>query len=326
MEKGIIDTHENITDAQLELINRHTRQPLSGEDVFCFNVVLCDNDIDRDFECFTEESLQKLGELFIGKTGIFDHSQKGRDQCARIFDCVTERISGQKTADGRDYIRLKASAYMPKTDENRSLITEINAGIKKEVSVGCRCEEKVCSICGKPAGACAHRKGIFYKSRGVKKLCYFELKNPSDAYEWSFVAVPAQPKAGVVKSFAGGKEEAMKPEEIIKSFENAEEVKLGRMQLDAVCKYISNLENIAKSAKNYLDEQKRLLIARCVSDTNPTLATLISAALDRMNGDELFKMFRTIETNADEYRPQIGAKKSAAAKKASDEKNRAFSL
>ena len=33
------------------------------------------------------------------------------------------------------------------------------------------------------------------------KLCYFTLKAPTDAYEWSFVAVPAQRKAGVMKSF-----------------------------------------------------------------------------------------------------------------------------
>jgi hypothetical protein len=40
-----------------------------------------------------------------------------------------------------------------------------------------------------------------------EKLCFTELKGPLDAYEWSFVAVPAQRNAGVVKRFsekAGG--------------------------------------------------------------------------------------------------------------------------
>ena len=215
---------------------------------------------------------------------------------------------------------------MPKTPENSSLITEINAGIKKEVSVGCRCEEKVCSICGKPEGACSHRKGFVYKTRGEKKLCYFELRSPSDAYEWSFVAVPAQPNAGVIKSFSDRKEKTLKPEEIIKSFKDADEVKLDREQLDAVCKYISNLESIAKSAKSYLDEQKRMILARCVSDTNPTLTALISAALDRMNGDELFKMFRTVETKTDDYCPQTAARHSKTLGTSQSEKNKAFSL
>lgn len=98
MEKGIISTSENVSDAQLELINRHTRKSLKADEVFCFNVVLCDNDIDRDFECFTEKSLKTLSELFIGKTGIFDHSQKGRDQCARIFDCTVEPVTGKKNS------------------------------------------------------------------------------------------------------------------------------------------------------------------------------------------------------------------------------------
>ncbi len=34
-----------------------------------------------------------------------------------------------------------------------------------------------------------------------EKLCFMELQEPTDAYEWSFVAVPAQRRAGVVKRF-----------------------------------------------------------------------------------------------------------------------------
>ena len=33
------------------------------------------------------------------------------------------------------------------------------------------------------------------------KLCFMELREPADAYEWSFVAVPAQRSAGVLKRF-----------------------------------------------------------------------------------------------------------------------------
>ena len=50
-----------------------------------FSVVLCNNDVDRDHEKFTRQALEKLGALFVGKTGIFDHSMKSGDQAARIY-------------------------------------------------------------------------------------------------------------------------------------------------------------------------------------------------------------------------------------------------
>ena len=81
------------------------------------------------------------------------------------------------------------------------MIAEIEGGIKKEVSVGCSMARRVCSICGAEDGGCQHVKGQEYNG----KLCFVELKEPRDAYEWSFVAVPAQRNAGVVKRF--GQEE-----------------------------------------------------------------------------------------------------------------------
>jgi hypothetical protein len=47
-------------------------------------------------------------------------------------------------------------------------------------------------------GGCDHEKGGEY----CGKLCYHILDEPLDAYEWSFVAVPAQVNAGVTKRFA----------------------------------------------------------------------------------------------------------------------------
>ena len=43
------------------------------------------------------------------------------------------------------------------------------------------------------------------------KTCHFVLSDPQDAYEWSFVAVPAQRDAGVIKGmgFTGLSEAAL---------------------------------------------------------------------------------------------------------------------
>lgn len=76
-------------------------------------------------------------------------------------------------------------------------------GIKKEVSVSCAVRRQVCSICGHDIhdrGQCSHGKGQVYG----EKRCIVRLAEPTDAFEWSFVAVPAQPRAGVVKGFQPG--------------------------------------------------------------------------------------------------------------------------
>lgn len=187
------------TPQELELINTYTRNPLKAEDVYCFNLTLCDNEIDRDFERFSTEALEKLSELFVGKTGISDHNMSSCNQTARIYSTRLEEDSTKKTSAGETYVALKAKAYMLRNSDTEALISQIEGGIKKEVSVGCSMKSITCSICSKDMKAheCKHIKGKYYG----KKLCHGILSGANDAYEWSFVAVPAQKNAGVTKSF-----------------------------------------------------------------------------------------------------------------------------
>ena len=124
---------------------------------------------------------------------------KSKDQTARIYSTRVVTDSGRKTADGENYTYVEAKAYMVRTDKNKDLIAEIDAGIKKETSVGCAVRDISCSICGKniKTEGCEHKKGNIYGG----KLCCYLLSEPADAYEWSFVAVPAQKNAGVIKAF-----------------------------------------------------------------------------------------------------------------------------
>ena len=112
------------------------------------------------------------------------------------------RESAQKTQAGDEYRWLKGWAYLLRTEENAGLIAEIEGGIKKEVSVGCSAGRSVCSVCGAEDGDCGHVPGQTYDG-GV---CFRELKDIRDAYEWSFVAVPAQRAAGVLKRFGQERE------------------------------------------------------------------------------------------------------------------------
>lgn len=189
-----------MTKEILDKINRFTRREFSEEEIYVFSVILCDNDIDRDYECFSDNALEQLKELFIGKTGIFDHNASTSNQNARIFETEIIADNERKTRNGSIYKYLKASAYMVRTDENKNLIAEIDGGIKKEVSISCSTNKCICSVCGadKAKTGCNHAKGKTFNG----KLCYVILDDISDAYEWSFVAVPAQVNAGVTKKFS----------------------------------------------------------------------------------------------------------------------------
>ena len=170
--------------------------------MYTFSVRLCDNEIDRDFERFTLQTLEELAPLFVGKAGIFDHQWSARGQAARIYRTEVVREAGQVTRAGDGYAWLKGYAYMVRTESNRDLIAEIEGGIKKEVSVGCAVEHAICSVCGcdRTQTDCGHEKGQEYGGQ----LCWVDLEGAGDAYEFSFVAVPAQPAAGVVKGARRG--------------------------------------------------------------------------------------------------------------------------
>ncbi|MBR5534814.1 MAG: hypothetical protein IKU62_08215 [Ruminiclostridium sp.] len=191
-------------EGELGYINRLACRELTAEEVYTFAVRLCDNQTDRDEEYFDRAALGKLAQLFVGKTGIFDHSWSAKDQTARLYRTELVEEPGVITQAGEPGCYLKGYAYMLRTGENEALIQEIEGGIKKEVSVSCAVSRCVCSICGNDIhdrALCSHVKGRVYEG----KRCMVKLADPTDAYEWSFVAVPAQRRAGVVKAYGTGK-------------------------------------------------------------------------------------------------------------------------
>ena len=175
------------TAAQLEAINALAKTRLNGEQVYVFSLRLCDDQIDRDGERFDTGALPGLAKLFLGKTGILDHRWSTENQVARIFET--------QVVKEKDESYIRAWAYIRRGGKNDELIADIEAGIKKEVSVGCAMAQAVCSVCGSEYGTCGHVKGEHYDGQ----VCAVILKEPVDAYEFSFVAVPAQREAGVMK-------------------------------------------------------------------------------------------------------------------------------
>ena len=180
------------TAAQLETINALAKTRLNGEQVYVFSLRLCDDRIDRDGERFDTGALPGLAKLFLGKTGILDHRWSTENQVARIFET--------QVVKEKDESYIRAWAYIRRGGKNDELIADIEAGIKKEVSVGCAMAQAVCSVCGSEYGTCGHVKGERYDGQ----VCTVILKEPVDAYEFSFVAVPAQRQAGVMKGIGAG--------------------------------------------------------------------------------------------------------------------------
>ena len=180
------------TAVQLEAINAQAKAQLSGEQVYVFSLRLCDDQVDRDFERFDTAALGALAKLFIGKTGVVDHKWSADKQIARIFETQVVKEAGISY--------IKAWAYIRRGGSNDEIIADIEAGIKKEVSVGCAMGMAVCSVCGSEYGTCGHLKGETYDGQ----VCCAILQEPMDAYEFSFVAVPAQRDAGVLKALGGG--------------------------------------------------------------------------------------------------------------------------
>lgn len=175
------------TKAQLEAINAMAKAELTEDQVYAFAVRLCDDQLDRDYERFDTAALPELARMFIGKCGVVDHKWSAQEQVARVF--ATEVVS----ENGVSF--LKAWAYIRRGGKGDEWIADIEAGIKKEVSIGCSMGRSVCSICGSDYGSCGHSKGEAYDGQ----VCCAILKEPMDAYEFSFVAVPAQREAGVLK-------------------------------------------------------------------------------------------------------------------------------
>lgn len=238
--------NQEINDAELEAINKHTLSPLTADDVFTFKAVLCDNDIDRQFERFTIKALEDLKNLFIGKTVIKDHSWSANDQVARIY--ATELVMDESiNKSGEPRAQLVAYCYMVKTASNADLIAEIKGGIKKEGSIGFRASSVICSICGtdNAKNYCRHWPGKSYEKEGGAQQCIFTLAGVSDAYEFSLVAVPAQKGAGMSKCYTGETVEALEVEPIeVKKHEDKEiPIRVRLMEIKAKNNELKNQED-----------------------------------------------------------------------------------
>ena len=263
------------TAMQLERINALAKTRLNGEQVYVFSLRLCDDQTDRDGERFDTAALPALAKLFIGKTGIVDHKWSADNQIARIFET--------QVVKEKDESYIKAWAYIRRGGANEEIIADIEAGIKKEISVGCAMARAVCSICGSEYGTCGHVKGETYEG----EICAVILKEPVDAYEFSFVAVPAQREAGVLKGMGG----RMKLKELA-------EASGAQAEYQALCK---EAELGRRYRKDLEDGVVRLGLALELGVSEPVLRSLAKTA----GADDLLALKEALQSRLDESLPVV---------------------
>lgn len=264
------------TQVQLDAINAQARAKMTAEQVYVFSLRLCDDQVDRDYERFDTAALPTLARMFIGKTGIVDHRWSSDSQVARIFAAEVVR------EEGVSYI--KAWAYIRRGGNADEIIADIEAGIKKEVSVGCSMGFSKCSICGGEYGICGHQKGESYDGQ----VCCAILQEPMDAYEFSFVAVPAQRSAGVIKGM-GGKQMCLK--ELAENF-------------GAQAEY----RTLYKQAQLGIAYEKQLrsdVVRLCLSLELGVEEPVLRSVMDKAGAEELVKLKTALEARIREYMPVV---------------------
>ncbi len=281
-----------VSESELALINEYSRKELKADEVYTFSVVLCDNDIDRDNEHFSDAALDKLAELFVGVTGIYDHDPSAKNQIARIYSCKTETLPDKLTSYGAPYKRVVAKAYVPVCKGSEEFIAMLDSGIKKEVSVGCGVRSCTCSICGEDmrVGECSHVKGKTYGG----ELCCGILDDPTDAYEWSFIAVPAQRKAGVIKSFLSGGD-------IEKRFFTHEN--LDSSDIDELKAYISSLKTKAEEGERYKSALRLEAVKAGITAKVGIESALLESMVKGLSVDELLRLKSGFEREAEKHLP-----------------------
>ena len=124
-----------VTAEELARINRFAKKELRAEEVYTFAVKLCDNEVDRDFERFDRAALEELSELFVGRTGIFDHSWSAGGQTARIYRAAVVKAVKVSAATPTGYEAAFAALEQEAVDVIVCDSTSVDVQLKLRASV-----------------------------------------------------------------------------------------------------------------------------------------------------------------------------------------------
>ena len=140
---------------------------------------------------------------------------------------------------------------------------------------------------------CDHIKGKKYNG----EVCHYILEDPVDAYEWSFVAVPAQKEAKVIKSLdfneRGGGNNL---EDVIKMLSTDETVTMSKKQSKDLLDFINGLKKQAEDGKTYKEDLRKDVMKYCSLADPQFDIKIMDSVTKKMNLEEL-KSFKTVFQN-----------------------------
>lgn len=193
------------TAQDVQKINQLTLREHAADELWVVTILAADNQRNRHDERLQIPALRQLAPTFVGRPGIVDHRWSAKEQNARIFDAWVETDdSVESHVKGERYTALYFKVYMLRTEATAAMRQDIEGGIRKETSIGFLVDwmAVVCSVCGGAIydwmGKCCHWPGEDYE--GVLCLGEIPAHDGLEGVENSWVAVPAEPRAGAVKT------------------------------------------------------------------------------------------------------------------------------
>lgn len=143
-----------------------------------FEVILCDNDVDKYHECFSDTALLQMKDSFLGKKGTYPIESNKVAKAAVIYDTYLKIVPDRKTEDGRPLVQLRAKVFL---DPSCSIEPPETA---EQIPVGFACQttRRICSICGANSfdKGCRHKPGSYYDG----KLCMTVIDNVLKIFSW----------------------------------------------------------------------------------------------------------------------------------------------
>lgn len=167
--------------ADLDLVRRYAQREVEDRDVWLGRMKLANTRVDRSGERFTKAYLLRFAETGPGKSVMPGHDYT-QTPMGRFYKFAV-------VPDG-DHYRLDAWYYL--NAKNERLISDIELGILKDVSIGFNAGRRVCDLCGgewDPYQGCAdgHRPLKEYDGRPCT-LTYCESQAAkAEMMEGSFV-------------------------------------------------------------------------------------------------------------------------------------------
>lgn len=152
------------SERDLSRINAYALEPLTAEGVYVRRMHLCNTQVDRSFERFTERNLRQIAKSIVGKSVMLGHEYHGTPQ-GRFFDASVEKAEGVAHATPEFWlVRAAPSAA--------EAIAQIDGGVWKDVSVGFNYEAMQCDLClgdYLDYNACRHIAGETYPADELAK-------------------------------------------------------------------------------------------------------------------------------------------------------------